>query len=136
MRALHTTVNIVVAAVVIIIAALVILTIFGMGITPVSTMTELRSQCSIQGVSSCQATGNPPPGWNSPSVMVDGVLISCREATDYESCQQILGREETARDYEAGENVYAGDSEGRSIGIDLPEESIDIALGNLQGGAQ
>lgn len=126
--------NIVVAAVIIIIAALAILTIFGMGITPVSTMTELRSQCSIQGVSNCQVTGNLPPSWNSPSVMVDGVLMSCREVTDYESCPQILGREEIVRDYEAGESVYAGDSEGRSIGIDLPEESIYIARDNLREG--
>lgn len=132
MRALHTPVVIVVTAVVIIIAALVILTIFGMGITPISTMTELQSQCIIQGVSSCQATGNLPPSWNSPFVMVDDVLMSCREATDYESCPQILGREETVRDYETGESVYAGDSEGRSIGIDLPEESIDIARDNLR----
>ena len=132
MRALHTPVNTVVAAVVIIIAALVILTIFSMGITPVSTMTELRSQCIIQGVYNCQATGNLPPTWNSPSVMVDGVLMSCREATDYDSCPQILGREETVRDYEAGESVYAGDSEGRIIGIDLPEEAIEIARDNLR----
>jgi hypothetical protein len=131
MRALHTPAAIVVAAVVIIVAALVILTIFGMGMAPVRTITELRSQCTIQGVSSCRATGNLPSGWNSPSVMVDGVLMSCREATYYESCPQILGREETARDYEAGESVYAGDSEGRSIAIDLPEESIDIARENL-----
>ena len=135
MKALHTSLVIVVAAIVILIAALVVLTIFGMGITSVQTVTEARSQCFAQGSLSCQATGNPPLGWNSPSVMVNNVVMSCREATGYESCAQILGRRETVRDYEPRERVYAGDSEGRGIEIELPEESIEIALENLRGGS-
>jgi len=134
MKALHTPVNIVVAAVVIIIAALVILTVFGVGITPVRTLTDARSHCSIQGVSTCQATGNPPPGWNSPSVMVDGVLISCGDATGYPSCPYILGTGEGSIDYFPGESFHAGDSEGRDIGVNLHKASIDVGLGNLQKG--
>ncbi len=134
MKALHTSMLLIVSAIAILAAALVILTVFGFGITSVATLTDLRAQCGIQGVSVCRATNSPPLTWDSPSVLVNSIMMSCRDATGCQNCQCILGIEaEDARDYEPRERIYAGDSEGRGISIELPSESIEIAMENLPG---
>ncbi|MCK4715128.1 MAG: hypothetical protein KAT35_06105 [Candidatus Aenigmarchaeota archaeon] len=138
MKALHTSLVIVVAAIVILIVALIILTIFGVGVTPMRSITDARSQCFTQGSISCQTAGSPPITWNSPSVMVNNVMMSCSLATGCTDCRCILGGGELIGDFEPGEKVYAGDSEGRSIGIELPDNSIKIAMDNVpteEGGA-
>ena len=136
MKALHTSLVIVVAAIVILIVALVVLTIFGVGITPMRTLTDARSNCFIQGSFSCQATGNPPMTWNSPSVMVNNVMMSCSMATGCTKCKCILSGGGPVGDFESSPTgeVYAGDVEGKSTLIELPDESIQIAMGNLPGG--
>lgn len=91
MKALHTSLVIVVAAIVILIVALVVLTIFGVGITPMRSITDAKSSCLIQGSISCQAAGSPPITWNSPSVMVNNVMMSCSLATECSDCKCILG---------------------------------------------
>jgi hypothetical protein len=132
MRGIHTSITITVAAAAILLVALVVLNIFGFGMSSVSTLAEAGSQCSMQGVSTCQATAALPATWNSPSVFLNNAVISCREATGCGSCSCILGGGEV-RDFEPGEEFHSGDFSGRGIGIELPEDSIDIALENLEG---
>lgn len=91
MKALHTSLVIVVAAIVILIVALVVLTVFGVGITPMRTITDAKSNCLTQGSISCQVAGSPPLTWNSPSVMVNNALMSCSLATGCSDCKCILG---------------------------------------------
>lgn len=95
MKALHTSLVIVISAIVILIAALVVLTVFGTGITPMRSITDARSFCLTQGSYSCQATGSPSLGWSSPSVMVNNVMQSCGQLTNCpaatDTCSCILG---------------------------------------------
>lgn len=101
MKALHAGMVIVVSAIVIVIVATVVLTVFNVGVTPISTLADARSYCSIQGASACQVTGSPPLTWNSPSVLVDGVMRSCSYVTKYSSCPKIL-----AGSKEAGPQIF------------------------------
>jgi len=70
--------TVVVAAIVILITALVVITIFGSGVTQVSGIAEARSLCQTQCQTSCQATGSKPITWGVPTVRDSGGdLKSC-----------------------------------------------------------
>ncbi|RLJ09800.1 MAG: hypothetical protein DRP15_02380 [Candidatus Aenigmatarchaeota archaeon] len=78
MKALSTTILIVISAVVILIAALIVLTIFGQGVSQVSTITKFRNNCLIQARTSCQITGQLPPNWHA-EVIIEKQKTSCYE---------------------------------------------------------
>ncbi len=80
MKALSTTLIIVISAVVILVAALVVLTIFGQGVGQVATLAQARTICQTYASQSCQSTGAMPLTWDVPNVNVAGKLASCRDA--------------------------------------------------------
>ena len=84
MRGLHTSLIIVVAAIVILVVALIVLTIFGVGIGGVSDYLTQRNICVSTYTSSCSVTGTEPPNWNSQmQVNVDGSI-------EYKSCANLI----------------------------------------------
>ena len=81
MKGLHTSLVIVVAAIVILIVALVVLTIFGVGITPVRSITDATAQCTMLCKATCRTTNSMPPTWDVKTMLVNNVLTSCATAT-------------------------------------------------------
>ncbi len=78
---MNITLTVVVAAIVILITALVVITIFGSGMTNVGSMAELESFCKTQCETSCRTTGQPPVTWNVNNVQdKNGQLTSCGAA--------------------------------------------------------
>lgn len=92
---METTLTVVVAAIVILITALVVITIFGSGITQVSGIMQARSICQTQCEASCRATGTPPITWNVPTIRDEnnnvmscqGIGLSCTQ----DECNTIRG---------------------------------------------
>jgi hypothetical protein len=77
---MNITLTVVVAAIVILITALVVITIFGSGISQVGSIAQANSVCRTQCEASCKATGSPPITWTAPTVKdADGNLKSCAE---------------------------------------------------------
>ena len=68
MKALATSIVIVVTAVVILVAALVILTIFGGGIGSVGTLSSAENTCRATFQTACTTTGTPPVTWDVPTI--------------------------------------------------------------------
>ena len=95
MKALSTTILVVVTAVVILVAALVLLTIFGTGISPVAMLSDERNSCITQASATCTATGQLPATW---SIALKGGK-SCKELTgNCDKCSCIsssFGQSET-----------------------------------------
>jgi len=79
MKAISTTIYIVVAAVVILVAALVVLTIFGGGIQPVVDVTQARSICIQQASATCTTLGELPPTWWQETFNIKGNPKSCSD---------------------------------------------------------
>jgi len=90
MKALSTTMIIVVTIIVILIAALVILTIFGQGVTPIATLAEAKSLCISEATSTCATTGTLPITWTAPNKNVQGELMSCQRVMGIE-CEMPTG---------------------------------------------
>jgi hypothetical protein len=70
MKALSTSIVIVVTAVVILVAALVILTIFGGGIGSVGTLSSAENTCRAAFQTACSTTGTKPVTWDVPTMRV------------------------------------------------------------------
>ncbi len=79
MKGLSTTILIVVSAVVILVAALVVLAIFGKGITPVTDMATARNICIQKGSTVCTTLKDYPGDWNSANILVEGQYKSCAD---------------------------------------------------------
>jgi hypothetical protein len=79
MKALSTTILIVVTAVVILVAALVVLTIFGSGIGQVGTLTNFENNCRIQCATTCKM-GGLPPTWD----------VQVKVGDEYKKCRDII----------------------------------------------
>jgi len=95
MKALSTTILIVVSAVVVLIVALVVLTIFGKGIDQTQIFTNFKSGCMIQCAISCRMSAMPPT-W-STEVNVQGLgKTSCEAATGVKGCEGCGGTAQTA----------------------------------------
>ncbi len=77
MKALSTTLVIVISAVVILVAALVVLTIFSQGTAPLASLVEARNFCRIQAAPICESTGQMPFTWSIPNVNYNGRMQSC-----------------------------------------------------------
>jgi len=65
MKALSTTILIVVTAIVILVAALVVLTIFSGGIGNVGEITSQKNNCITQCTMTCQTMNSMPPTWDA-----------------------------------------------------------------------
>ena len=77
MKGLHTSLVVVIAAIVILIVALVVLTIFGVGIAPVSSLSNANAQCRNLCQATCRVTGSMPPTWDQATVLDNNVMKSC-----------------------------------------------------------
>jgi hypothetical protein len=77
MKALSTTLVIVITAIVILVAALVVLTIFDRGVAPLASLAEARNYCRLQATPICETTGQMPFNWKIPSVSYNGQMQSC-----------------------------------------------------------
>lgn len=91
---MHTSLVIVVAAIVILITALVLVTIFGVGIGQVASITQAKNNCITQALASCRATNALPITWDYPMSVTEGgqqTQQSCRELTVYNRCNQVPG---------------------------------------------
>lgn len=82
MRGLHTSLVIVVAAIVILIVALIVLTIFGVGVSSFSSIAEAKSQCITMCQASCRITQQVPLTWKTANMRVAGAApIPCSDAS-------------------------------------------------------
>jgi hypothetical protein len=81
-KGMSQTLVIIVAAVVILVTALVLLTIFGSGIAPVASITEVRNNCQTIGDASCSATGQLPPTWNAKIYKVGDLVRACSDVCE------------------------------------------------------
>jgi hypothetical protein len=86
MRGLHTSLVIVVAAIVILVVALIVLTVFGVGIGGVADYLNQRNICVSTFTSSCSITGERPPTWDAEmKVNKDGNIVNMA-CSDMVSC--------------------------------------------------
>ena len=84
MKGLSTTLIIVISAVVILVAALVVLTIFGQGVSQVATLAQAKSTCEAAGKASCSTTGALPPTWKAPTNNI--------QDQGMQSCMTVIGK--------------------------------------------
>ena len=77
MKAITSVVWIVIVVIVVLVAALVVLSMFGSGITQVATYTEARNVCIQQFTTNCMANGQAPPTWSMTTMSVGGEATSC-----------------------------------------------------------
>lgn len=83
-----------VSAVVMLVVAMVVLSIFGAGITPVTSLSDQRNVCLTQAAATCLSLGDVPFKWG---ITPTGGK-SCRELTGCDSCSCIsneVGKGET-----------------------------------------
>ena len=86
MKALSTSLIVVVTAIVILVVALVVITIFTGGTQQISTLTEARSYCATIASSSCAVSGKMPPNWSSITVMITNINNERVKTT----CQDLM----------------------------------------------
>jgi hypothetical protein len=94
MKGISATLIIIVTAIVILIAALVVLTIFGSGITPIVDLTAQKNICLQQAGVTCQTTKQMPPTWNAQvQYTKDGKIEqgSCASITGCSGCDGCFG---------------------------------------------
>ncbi len=78
---MNITLTVVVAAIVILITALVVITIFGSGMTQVGGIAQAKSVCESQAAASCAATNQCPLTWNTPTIRdSEGKTMSCADS--------------------------------------------------------
>lgn len=84
---------IVIAAIVILVIALVLLTIFGKGITPAGDFASRESMCKQSAAATCKISNELPSGWSTSKyrVIIDGneEFLSCYDLTGITSCNDI-----------------------------------------------
>jgi hypothetical protein len=84
MKALSTTLIIVISAVVILVAALVVLTIFGQGTGQIATLAQAKTICQSSGSTTCAQSGVLPLTWGLPDKNVAGTMMTCQKIMDVE----------------------------------------------------
>ena len=91
MKALSTSIVLVVTVLTVLIVALVVLTIFGGGINQVNTITNFRNNCITQCQITCKM-GALPPTWNATVKLQGGGETSCKKETaDLTTCTGLCG---------------------------------------------
>ena len=86
MKAMSTTLTLVVVAIVILITAVIVLTIFWQGVTPAVGLTEAKSICQTQATVSCATFNKMPPTWN-----VENMKVTVDGKTSTMSCSKVPG---------------------------------------------
>ena len=81
MKGLSTTLFLVVSAVVMLVTALVIITIFGGGMTQFASISDNMNHCTMTGSSSCSTVGQLPITWG---------LNNIKDGNDLKSCGSLL----------------------------------------------
>lgn len=84
---MNTSLEIVVMAIILLVVALVLLTIFGSGITPVANLTSFQNSCRISGKVSCEGGGIQPVTW-AQQVTIGNVAKSCENLMAWATCCQ------------------------------------------------
>jgi hypothetical protein len=81
MKGMSATLWIVVSALVLVIVAIVVLTIFGTGMGPFSTITDFKNNCITQGKATCASSGFLPLSWDR-KVRVGNEDKSCADVVE------------------------------------------------------
>jgi H+/gluconate symporter-like permease len=80
-KGLSTTLVLIVTVVVLLIVALVLLTVFGMSISQIASVSEGKTQCGIVFGAFCTGSSDtrpsPPPTWGAELFSLNGVKMSC-----------------------------------------------------------
>jgi len=74
---MNMTLTVVVSAIVILITALVVITIFGTGITQVTTISQAKAICATQMQSTCSWSHTDPTSWGAENLRVGDDVVSC-----------------------------------------------------------
>ena len=74
---MNTTLAVVVSAIVILITALVVITIFSGGMQQIGTISQAKTLCTTNFITTCQSTGQTPPTWTVANMNVNGVVQAC-----------------------------------------------------------
>jgi hypothetical protein len=86
MKALSTSIVVVVTVVVVLVVALVVLSIFSGGISQVNTISNFRNNCITQCQITCKMNAMPPT-WNATVKVQGGGETSCKKETgDLTTC--------------------------------------------------
>jgi hypothetical protein len=80
------TLLIIVSSVVILVTALVLLTIFGTGVTPIASLSEQKSMCLSQAAMACRSFEKLPFDWS----IANKYERSCREITGCSDCDCVI----------------------------------------------
>ncbi len=81
-----------VTAIVVLVAGVTVISIFGTGISQVSSLSSQKTSCLVQARSVCSATNTLPAGWNT--IATKGK--TCASLTGCNSCECILGGKKSA----------------------------------------
>jgi len=79
--------ELIVVAIIILVVSIVVLTIFGGGISQFGTATDARSNCLNQGKWSCETSGSMPAGWDTIHVYREG-----DDTTKWKTCGDLVGK--------------------------------------------
>jgi len=82
---MNTSLEIVVVAIILLVVALVLLTIFGSGITPIANLTSFQNSCRTTGKVSCEGGGIQPVTW-AQQVTIGNVPKSCENLMPWNTC--------------------------------------------------
>jgi hypothetical protein len=95
---MRTELELVIIAIMLIVAALVVLTIFGGGMSQFGNLANAKANCINSGKTSCETTGMTPFNWNTKNIQKpDGGYTSCSELVgDWANCCQGTGPSNTA----------------------------------------
>lgn len=76
--------ELVVTAIIILVVAIVVLAIFGGGISQLGSVTDARASCINQGKWSCETSGVMPAGWDTITVF--------RQGNEAKTCKDLTGQ--------------------------------------------
>ena len=88
---MNITLTVVVSAIVILITALVVITIFGSGITQVTSITQAKAICATQMQSTCSWAHANPATWTSQNLRIGDTPTSCSAVLSGCNCEEKDG---------------------------------------------
>lgn len=105
MKAITVTLSMVVASIAILITGVVVVTMFGSGMTQMQSLTKAREYCFSQLAASCGSLNTPPLTWGIANVKTGDGLQSCRTLTGTDKCPSDGIREGEVLEYDLGETL-------------------------------
>ncbi len=90
MKAISTTLIIVVTVIVVLVTALVVLTIFTGGVRPIVDLTTQKNLCLQQASVSCMSTGKMPATWHTQFEVIENgqkVTKTCKGLEGLGTCE-------------------------------------------------